>query len=169
MTPLAELARYNRWANAQVFAVCRAVDPDALGAAAAGTIGTLEETLKHLAGVEDVYLAMLQGRDLFAGQTDRKGFWLAYEAHDLEWFADRVAELDRGFEELLASADDALLAGELRIPWFDFPMTRAQGVLQALTHSHTHRAQVLSTLGDRGVKVPEMDYVQMLQQEHRGG
>jgi uncharacterized damage-inducible protein DinB len=168
MTPLSELARYNRWANAQVFAICRDVDPTALGAAAAGTIGTIGETLKHLAGVEDAYLAMLQGRDMFEGQ-ERKAFWAAYEAHDLAWFADRVAEVDRGYEELLASSDDAFLGGELRIPWFDVPLTRAQGVLQALTHSHTHRAQVLSTLGDRGVKVPEMDYVLMLQGERRSG
>ncbi len=38
-------------------------------------------------------------------------------------------------------------------------------MLQVFSHSHTHRAQVMSTLGDRGLAVPDMDYVQMLQEE----
>jgi uncharacterized damage-inducible protein DinB len=36
-----------------------------------------------------------------------------------------------------------------------------EGLIQVLTHSAQHRAQVLSTLGERGRQVPDMDYVVM--------
>ena len=169
MGALGELARYNRWANVKLFAICRGVETDALGAAAAGTIGSIEETLKHLALVEDTYLNLIRGRDALQGYGDREAFMTGYLGHDVEWFADRVAEVDAGYEQLMAEADEAFLDGELRIPWFDFPLSRAQGALQAFSHSHTHRAQILSTLGDRGVAVPDVDYVQLLQEERGRG
>ncbi len=163
--PLNELARYNRWANAKVFAICRGVDEFALGAAAPGTISSVEETLKHLALVEDGYASMILGCDPSQGHASRESFLTSYLGHDLEGFADRVADVDREYERLTAEADPAFLDGELSIPWFAFPVTRGQGMLQVFSHSHTHRAQVMSTLGDRGLAVPDMDYVQMLQEE----
>ena len=169
MPTLHELARYNRWANARLLARCREDDAaEHVFAAAGGTLGTIEETLKHVALVEESYLAFMSGHDPLQGR-DRESVVAEYLGHDLEWFADHVGEIDRDFERYVAEADEAALAGPLRIPWFDFPVTRAEGVLQVLTHSHTHRSQVLSTLGDRGVAVPDMDFIHLLQEERARG
>jgi uncharacterized damage-inducible protein DinB len=157
---LRQLCRYNAWANARVFACCRALDPAALGSAAKGTVGTLEQTLKHLVGVEDVYLAMLRGEDLRTALPPPD----EYERHDLAWFADRVGQVGRGYLALLETADEPFLEAELAVPWFEHPISRRDGVLQAMTHSVQHRAQVLSTLGERGVEVPNVDLVLMLQE-----
>jgi hypothetical protein len=48
------------------------------------------------------------------------------------------------------------------------PVTARDGLLQVLTHSSQHRAQVLSWLSAQGVPTPDLDYVVMLVQQ-RGG
>ena len=160
MRTLRQLCRYNAWANARVFACCRGVDPAVLGAEAKGTIGTIEETLKHAVGVEDVYLVMLRGEDPRTALGPRE----EYHGHDLAWFAGRAGEVGAGYLALLEEVDEAFLAAEFKIPWFQRPISRRDGVLQAITHSHQHRAQVLSALGERGVAVPDVDLVLMLQE-----
>jgi hypothetical protein len=38
-------------------------------------------------------------------------------------------------------------------------LTKHDGLLQVLSHSAQHRAQVFSVLGQRGIDVPDLDYV----------
>ena len=149
---------YNAWANARVVRVCTDLDPAALGAEAAGTIGTLEETLKHFTAVEDGYLAMLRGAD--PGETF--GAREAYLAQEFGWFLHRLAELGNGYTDLLAGEDTGLVERPISLPWLASPMSGREGMIQVLSHSAHHRAQVLSVLGARGVQVPDLDYVFML-------
>lgn len=170
MQTLAELARYNRWANAQLIARCRQADAaEHVGGAAGGTIGSIEETLKHLTLVEESYAAFMSGRDPLQGRPDRDTFRAEYLGHDVGWFAGRLAELDREYEQLAARADAVFLAGQFQLPWLEFPLTREQGLLQVFSHSTTHRVQVFSTLGERGLTVPDVDYVNLLREDGRGG
>ncbi len=170
MQTLRELARYNRWANARLLARCREDDAtEHVFEAAGGTFGTIEETLKHVTLVEENYLNVMSGRDTLQGHSDPDSFVAAYLGHDLEWFVDRLADLDRQYEQIAGQADQAFLSGQFQLPWFDFPLTREQGLLQVFSHSTTHRVQVFSTLGERGLAVPDVDYVQMLQEGHRPG
>ena len=157
-----DLYRYNAWANARVFAACRGVEPATLQGDALGTYGSLEETLKHLVSVEDAYLAMLQ--DKLPGGEGRD----QYFAHDLPWFAERSSQLGQAYLALLPAFDDATLASPLRVPWFDFPLTKRDGLHQVLSHSGQHRAQVLSVLGARGAEVPDLDYVMMVEERVKG-
>src|SRR5262249_36492156 len=121
---------------------------------APGTFGTLSETLKHLAQVEAVYALMLQDRSLANRESPEQFF-----AHDTAWFADLVARIGQQYTELLANASDAFYDEPLRVPWFDFALTKHDGLLQVLSHSAQHRAQVFSVLGQRGIEVPDLDYV----------
>jgi len=157
MSILADFYRYNAWANARVFAACAGQDAAALRQDAGGTLGSIEQTLKHLVGVEDVYLLMLQGQA--PGQGEERE---AYVAHDLAWFAQRTAQIGAGYQRLLAAQSEALLERALVVPWFDVPLTSRDGLLQVLSHSAQHRAQVLSTLGAQGVETPNIDYVFMV-------
>ena len=165
MKTLLRLVRYNTWSNRCVFDLCDSVAPELLRETDQGSIGSIETTLKHLVSVEDSYLAMLRGEDL----TEKFGSREAYEAQELDWFNRRAAQLGEGYLELLADRDAAWLDNPMQVPWFDFPMTLRDGLLQALTHSAQHRGQVLSVLGAQGVSVPDMDYVFMLRDGHRAG
>ena len=158
MKTLQRLFQYNAWANERVFRLCRELDPALLGADAAGTLGSLGLTLKHLVGVEDGYLARLSSSD----EAEALGSREAYVAHDLDWFVERSLAVSSGYQALLAGRDETFLESELRIPWIKAPLTARDGLLQVATHSAQHRAQVLSTLGERGIKVPDVDYVFMM-------
>jgi uncharacterized damage-inducible protein DinB len=115
--------------------------------------------------IEDVYLRMLQDQPL--GSPEGRD---QYFAHDVIWFAERAARVGEEYLALLPRMDDAALAAPLRVPWFDFPLIKRDGLHQVLSHSAQHRAQVFSALGARGLEVPALDYVMMIgeQQKKRG-
>jgi uncharacterized damage-inducible protein DinB len=159
---LADLFRYNAWANAKVFEACRGVEAARLEAAAPGTHGSIDDTLKHMVGVEDVYLVMLQDQPIGSGGNPED-----YFAHDLTWFDERSVRVGESYLALLPRLDDAQLASSLKVPWFDFPLTKRDGLIQVLTHSGQHRAQVLSVLGAAGIDVPSIDYVLLVQERQR--
>ena len=159
MDTLRKLYAYNAWANGRMFAACRLADPAVLDAPSPGTVGTLAETVQHLVGVEEAYSLMMRGESL-ANRPSR-------EHHDLEWFATRSVELEGEYAVIVAHADDAYLATELRVPWFDFPLTKHDGLVQVLNHSAQHRAQVLSALGAHGVDVPDVDYVLFVEESQQ--
>jgi uncharacterized damage-inducible protein DinB len=158
METLKCLARYNAWANRRVFDACDAVPVDLLSEEARGTYGSVAETLKHLSEVEEIYLLMLQGQDPKSLGDD-------YQEHDTVWFSERSGTLGDEYGSLLTSHDASWLEGQFVVPWFGFPMTRRDGLLQVWMHSAQHRSQVLSELGSHGVDVPDIDYVYMLSLE----
>ena len=153
METLRVLVSYGRWANGVVFGLCRDVDPAVLAEPAAGTIGTIQQTLEHLVCTEDDCFLMLEGRAPLQTVDEMLAHVAAYRDRDLAWLAERADLAGAGFERALAAADAAFLDGELRPA-----MSRRASMLHALTHSMHHRAQVLSVLGARGVKVPDIDY-----------
>ena len=67
---------------------------------------------------------------------------------------------------LLESSTDDRLASPLNVPWFDFALTRRDGLIQVLSHSAQHRSQVLSWLSRQGIQTPDLDYVLMLRETH---
>lgn len=163
MRSLTDMFAYNTWANAQVFATCGAVDQARLDAEAPGTYGTLTETLIHMIQVESVYAIMLRDEPLPTREARDE-----FLAHNLAWFADTAARLGGVYAEL-ASASDTYYAEPLRAPWFDFALTKHDGLLQVLSHSAQHRAQVFSVLGQRGIEVPNLDYVLFVESRLSGG
>lgn len=164
MRTLADLFTYNAWANAQVFAICRAADPARLDARAPGTVGSLAETLKHLVQVELVYAQMLQDKPL-PNQGARDEFF----AHDLEWFAQTLERVGQVYVGLVTQANNDFYAAPLQVPWFDFALTKHDGLLQVLSHSAQHRAQVFSVLGQHGIEVPDLDYVLFVESTRAAG
>lgn len=160
MKTLRQLARYNAWANRRVFETCAAIPASQLDEAARGTVGSVGETLAHLVEVEDIYLLMLQGRD--SGELTNDD---SYLTHDTPWFAQRSIKLGGAYKSNLETQDEDWLDSSFTVPWFGFPMSRRDGLLQVWTHSAQHRAQILSVLGAHGIDVPDVDYIFMLSQE----
>lgn len=160
MQTLRELGRYNAWANQRVFDASKALTTAILSAEAKGTYGSVKLTLAHLVEVEDIYLLMLKGSDPSAVTGDD-----SYFSHDADWFAQRSRELGAEYQALLATQDNTWLADRFTVPWFGFPMSHRDGLLQTWTHSGQHRSQILSELGSHGIETPDIDYVYMLSLE----
>lgn len=162
MDPLSavrDLYAHNAWANARTLAACQNLDAQQLDERAPGTYGTIEDTIRHMVGVEDAYIHMLRDQPLSdMGATD------AYYAQDLAWFTQRSARLAREYADLVSSIGADALVSPLRVPWFDFALTKHDGLIQVLTHSGQHRAQILSVLGERGIDVPNLDYVAFVEE-----
>lgn len=156
--------QHNAWANQRVLDVVVGLEGTMVSDEAKGTFGSIEETIKHMVGVEDVYLLLIQKLDMATHGSQE-----AYHAHDLEWFRQRSADLGTDYARLLASADGEFLESELAIPWISVPLTVREGLIQVLSHSAQHRAQILSTLGDRGQQVPHVDYVVMRMEAQPAG
>ena len=163
MQTLPRMARYNTWANQRVFDACAAIATEQLSEEAKGTYGTVGETLAHMVEVEEIYLLMLRGDDVSQVTNDD-----SHMTHDSAWFASRSRELGDGYRETLEEKDEAWLGETFIVPWFGFPLTRRDGLLQVWLHSAQHRAQVLSALGSHGIEVPDVDYIYMLSLEHEG-
>jgi uncharacterized damage-inducible protein DinB len=162
MQTLLDLARYNDWANARVFDTSVALSSTVLSAEAKGTYGSVQETLAHLVEVEEIYLLMLQGRDPQGFDSD------AFMAHDNAWFANRSRELGAEYRALLEASNADWLDGQFVVPWFGFPISHRDGLLQAWTHSAQHRSQILSELGSHSLQTPDIDYIFMLDHSREG-
>ena len=147
---LTTMAVYDRWANARVFARCLELALDA------ELDRTVRETMGHSLMVEETYLAAMRGGEVRQLRPE-------YDGQSLAWQAERAGPIADGYDAMLAGADDAFLRGEFRLPWFTAPMTRREGVLQAFLHATHHRSQVFSILGERGLAVPDLDYLVMAQ------
>jgi uncharacterized damage-inducible protein DinB len=161
MQELRALFEYNVWANRKVFELTFDLDPRLVEAQAPGTRDSVGGTLRHLARVEYAYLSMIEQRPPESIEPRE-----SYEAHDLAWFRAHMEELGAAYQALIASMPAAELDRALHIPWFDFPLTARDGLLQVLSHSAQHRSQVLAWLSARGVTTPDLDYVLMVGERH---
>ena len=156
MQELIDLYRHNAWANDRVFALAQDVDARLLEAEAPGTRGTVKGTLTHLVRVEDLYLAMIEGKPRASVEA-----YDEYEAHGLAWMRRHLQDTAEGFVRAIESATPETLARRLDIA-VKAPVTARDGLLQVLTHSSQHRSQVLSWLSAQGMPTPDLDYVLML-------
>jgi uncharacterized damage-inducible protein DinB len=106
--------------------------------------------LNHLVQVENSFFELAHGRQPKWSQLE--------ELADLHAECSRI---DRQYLEYVDALEhkDAKTKRFL-VPWFGFEITLLEGVLQPLTHSHKHRADVsmlLPLLGGTGI---EMDLIQ---------
>jgi uncharacterized damage-inducible protein DinB len=146
VSELAELFRYNGWANAIVFAVAQ-------NSADTG----VHETLSHLVAVEAVYVLMIRG-GAPRGGSERA----AYMARPNAEFVRDAADLAVSYQELIK---DVSMEAPVTIPWFTFRPSVRQALLQVLTHSAQHRSQLASQLEALGEVVPNFDYITMVGKE----
>lgn len=148
MQTLLGLFRYNAWANGRILPLLSQLTAEQLSAPAENMFGSIHDTASHLLGVERVYLQMLSDE---APQRP--------PAFSLEALAPTAAELGAGYQDLLAHLDEAALETTFRVPWFEREFTRRDGLLQVVTHSTEHRADLAAALTRCGITTPPIDYV----------
>lgn len=154
MDVLTILATHNEWANARLFDACASINRAKLDDNSHG-YGSVIEILNHLVQVEHSFFELAHGR-----QPTR------IDIEDLAELRKECARIDREYIDYVSElqADDTE-SRRFVVPWFGFESSLVEGVLQPLTHSHKHRADVsmlLPMLGDAGI---EMDLIQWLAED----
>ncbi len=154
MEVLTKLATHNEWANSRLFSACSQIDPAMLSDDTHGYDSVIG-ILNHLLQVENAFFELAHGR---------QPTWV--ELEELEQLRDVCSRIDRQYREYADALDGKKAETEgFLIPWFGFEISRLEGVLQPLTHSHKHRADVsmlLPLLGGTGI---EMDFILWLAEE----
>lgn len=151
METLAELYRYNAWANRQILDACAALDDAKLRTEMPAMYGSVVETVSHLVGVEFNYLRLIEGEP-----TERRRF------DDFAPARERCLETDRGYVELVGRLTVADLARTFHMPGLGRDLTVRQGLIQVATHSTEHRADLAAAVTRLGGTPPALDYVQYL-------
>lgn len=147
-----ELFRHHTWANLRLLEHCVTLPAEALNAEAPGTYGPVMTTLRHLAGADERYLAVLEETP-FRPELMESTAELGLDA------LERAAE-DRGrrWERLLASGVDP----DRRITRAgpdgrERSLTARSLLVQAIHHGNDHRTHICTILGARGFAVPDLD------------
>jgi uncharacterized damage-inducible protein DinB len=155
---LLELYRHMTWATLCVIELCQGLDDEALDATIPGTFGTIRETLRHLVNAEEGYFRILTRERLSEPLPDGP--------IPMDELAARIRRLGPRWEVLAQDTDrptrEATSSDGWRFPGW-VPMA------QAIHHADAHRSHVLSILGARGMKVPDLgvwDYAEAVGQMH---
>src|SRR5262245_21856687 len=90
-----QLFRHNRWANLKIADACTSLSDGQLDATVQGTAASIRETLKHLAGAEERYVALLTSAP--RPESRERGPWTGVTA-----IRDALA---RSGDELVAIAE----------------------------------------------------------------
>ncbi|MDQ3812045.1 MAG: DinB family protein [Chloroflexota bacterium] len=146
--PVVDLVQYNRWANTVLLDLIARAPADGLDVIQPGMYASVREILAHLTGVERNFLRAIRGQSI-----ER------LRERSIDELQPMLRSLGPEFLTVLDGERD--LKRPVHIPWLDggvdIPLSDA--VLQAVTHSIQHRADIIGQLGREGVQSPTMDYV----------
>ena len=150
-TPLVMLFRHNLWANLRLIDTCLALDPVQLGETAAGTYGTIYDTLQHIAGADQWYLSLLTGR--------RPPIRLRRGDHaDLAVIREQAAISGAGLIAAAAtvSPGDIVYMDDDDDKDLVWPTPATIILTQVINHATEHRSQVMTLLTQLGMEPEEL-------------
>ena len=75
---LAEMFRYNAWANRELFEACRSLTEEQLDMKIQGISGSVRELLMHIAGGQQTFILRTKGRQ-HEGELGRQSNWPCLE------------------------------------------------------------------------------------------
>lgn len=148
-SPLADAFAHHVWATMRLVDACLPLTFDQLDKVAAGTFGSIIETMRHLIGADSAYLFALTGGEVVADDADwmdlaelrsvmerNEAVWTSLAAEDLDADSIVVRYRDDGSES-------------------HAPM--GIRIAQALHHGTDHRSQICTALTVLGVEPPAID------------
>jgi uncharacterized damage-inducible protein DinB len=149
MSVLEPAISHHIWATLRLLDACGRLDPDQLDTAAAGTYGSIVDTLRHLVEADAAYLELLSG-----GTTPR------VEADDMT-----VAELGAvmaghapGWASVVeAAVDPDAMVVRHRDDGSESHAPLGIRLAQVLHHGSDHRSQVCTALTTLGIEPPAID------------
>ncbi len=147
---LAEMFRYNVWANGELFGFCRSLTDEQLDSHLPGTSGSVRELLLHIAGAQQTFILRTKGRQ-HEGELDRQSRWPGIDA--LIELADSTSR------ELVAIAEQLDDDEEVDLPYYgqSYRYPTRFFLVHAIAHSAEHRTEVKVALAQLGVETPDLD------------
>ena len=147
---LAEMFRYNAWANRELFEACRSLTEEQLDTQVRGVSGSVRELLTHIAGGQQTFVLRTKGRQ-HEGELGRQSDWPGIEAitHIVTSTSDEliaIAEQLEGDEEVSLSYQGKTY----RYPKRFF-------LVHAMEHSAEHRTEVKVALAHMEIETPDLD------------
>lgn len=147
--PLAQVFRYNRWANGRTIHACRALRDEQLDAVVfTGPGRSIRETLFHVVTGQYDFVARLNGQ---AQDPNKPRSWSGFA--DLEEFART------GNDALIASAESLVEDADVVVPYAGqkpvFP--KSFFLSHAFAHGAQHRTEIVLMLEQLAVPAPNLD------------
>ncbi len=147
---LAEMFRYNAWANRELFSACRSLTEEQLDVHVQGISGSVRELLMHIAGGQQTFVLRTKGRQ-HEGELGRHSDWPGIEA------VIRIAASTS--DELIAIAEGLKDNEEVDLPYqgkaYRYPKRFV--LVHAMEHSTEHRTEVKVALAQIGIATPDLD------------
>jgi len=157
MNHLPMMARFNRWANARLYASVAELDDDAYRKDRGAFFGSIHHTLNHLMVVDRLWSARIQNRDsgirsldqvlfqdfeaLKSGRVEEDGKLIAL----VDEMSDQAFEAPVRYRRMIGDGLEEVRAGHILITLFN--------------HQTHHRGQVHAMLTQAGVTLPPLDVV----------
>lgn len=147
---LVEMFRHNAWANQRLFDACQDLSDAQLDATVVGTFGNVRDTLVHIVGAQERYVAALAESGPVSVIRERAPF------PGLDVLRDAARASSEALIELAAQArEGATVTTTYRGEGYTLPVWLL--LVQAINHATEHRAQVAAILTQQGVEPPGMD------------
>lgn len=147
---LIEFFRHNAWANQRLFDACEGLTDAQLDATLAGTFGTIRNTLMHIAGAQERFVAALAEKEPLSVTSERAPF------PGVAKLGDAARTSGEALIELAAQTQSKeTVTTTWRGAGFTLPVWLL--LLQAITHATEHRTQVAAILTQLGIQPPGMD------------
>ena len=140
--------RHEVWADTELLKFCASISPEQLAWTAAGTYGTIHNTLQHIVRAQRGYVGLLDGdwdREDVPPDTER-----LLPVADL---IDKERGVGERIEKILAREFDPTRVLKLT----DGTVTAGIVLAQFIHHGSDHRAHVGTILGAGGVEPPNLD------------
>jgi uncharacterized damage-inducible protein DinB len=137
------------WATLRLMDTCDALSPEQLDTAAAGTYGSILDTMRHLVGADASYLFVM---------TRERIPNIDEELMDL---AELRAVMERNGKAWSQLLSDGVDPSEVLVrTWDDGSQTQAPSgirLAQVLHHGTDHRSQICTALTSLGIEPPPID------------
>jgi uncharacterized damage-inducible protein DinB len=148
---LAEVFRYNRWANLRLVDACRSLSDEQLDARVPGTSGTVRELLLHVVGGQQTLVLRTKGRQHEGRELTRSSEWPGLDV------LREVAE--RSSDELVAIAAGLDEDSEVLLPYRGRTCAYPKRffLAHAAEHGVEHRTEIKLALAQLGVPTPDLD------------
>lgn len=147
---LAEVFRYNRWANRRLIEACRSLSDEPLDTRVSGASGTVRELLLHVVGGQQTFVLRTMGRQ-HEGEFNRSSPWPGFDVllEAAEKSSEQLVEIAAGLVEDL----------EVELPHmgkvFRFP--KSFFLAHAAEHGVEHRTEIKVALAQLGIETPDLD------------
>ncbi len=150
MTDFHSLFAHNSWANDLLLQGLRSASAGFLQRDGRPGAGTNLASLKHMLGVERIFLEAQRGAE-FVEPTP---------PDDLDGLIAYSAATGDEYQEFIAKRPDP--SQKVYIAWWEREFTVGGCLLQVIGHSWQHRAELAWELAREGVDTGEMDYIRWL-------